>query len=137
MRTLLSLLALCSSVILGYAGREDSTKIRFTYSPLFWKDNLHLSESQVRQIALIEIDFYEAIRKAVNHDRVLRTETIAELIQLRDLRLWCVFSRRQLVKWRRISGSFRPAHFRNTYQELVRQVRDARLLHMATWKLFP
>ncbi len=95
---------LCSTAVLAGSG-TDSTSVRISFSPEFWREKLKLSQTQVIEIAKIDNQFYAGLMEAGNDikSQVERKKKIDALLRQRSERVWNdVFTDRQRAKWRKI-----------------------------------
>lgn len=77
--------------------------VAFSYDPVFWKETLHLSNQQLISIEHINADFYSSVKTIAGQAKENRRELLNEFLLDRNTRIWNVFSRRQQMKWRRIT----------------------------------
>lgn len=87
------------------AQRADDQKDIVLYDPLFWKDQLKLSDAQSKKIQEINWEYYESLRMVLYDEHAnregLRTKAMQCLMQ-RSQKIWDTFQPRQKRKWRKI-----------------------------------
>jgi hypothetical protein len=87
------------------AQRPDDQKEIVLYDPLFWKDQLKLSDAQSKKIQEINWEYYESLRMVLYDGHAnregLRTKAMQCLMQ-RSQKIWDTFQPRQKRKWRKI-----------------------------------
>ena len=71
------------------------------YDPLFWKDDLKLSNTQCQKIKDINFEFFQQINSLISESRVVVPAKTAELLTDRSEKIWSTFERRQKKKWKK------------------------------------
>jgi hypothetical protein len=98
--------------VASQAQTEQTTETKVVFDPLFWKDELKLSDGQYNQIRIINEEYYQGIMKVVHENNgnipVLRQAT-TQLLQTRSERIWNTFHTKQKRKWKEISSSYSNA----------------------------
>jgi hypothetical protein len=94
------------------AQTEQATETKVVFDPLFWKDELKLTNDQYNQIRIINEEYYQGIMSVVHEHSgnvsILRNAT-ADLLQKRSDRIWNTFQSKQKRKWKEISSSYSNA----------------------------
>jgi hypothetical protein len=87
------------------AQHADDKKGIVLYDPLFWKDQLKLSDAQSKKIQEINWEYYESLRTVLYNEHAnregLRTKAMQCLMQ-RSQKIWDTFQPKQKRKWRKI-----------------------------------
>lgn len=80
-----------------------------TFDPLFWKDNLKLTDDQYKAIQRINSTYYESIYRLIDEhpgEIAYLQHATAKLLQDRSERIWNTFRARQKKKWDKLSSSY-------------------------------
>jgi hypothetical protein len=106
---LILLFSMVKSIELNAQAVNQTEGTRVVFDPLFWKDDLKLSESQYHAISNINKEYYQAIYQVVNENEgkidVLRQAT-AELLQKRSDLIWNTFQPKQKKIWKKLSSTY-------------------------------
>ncbi|RAW00938.1 hypothetical protein DQQ10_11910 [Pseudochryseolinea flava] len=86
----------------GYAQLNDE-KIIIKYDPLFWKDQLKLSDDQYVKIREINYAYYQKLmdvaqQKATANHTAMKLK-VDEFLEERSNQIWNTFHSRQRKKW--------------------------------------
>jgi hypothetical protein len=100
------------------AQRPDDQKDIVLYDPLFWKDQLKLSDAQSKKIQEINWEYYESLQMVLYDEHAnregLRTKAMQCLMQ-RSQKIWDTFQPKQKRKWRKIEDeTMAELHARRT-----------------------
>jgi hypothetical protein len=98
--------------------QKDDQKDIVLYDPLFWKDQLKLSDAQSKKIQEINWEYYESLRMVLYDEHAnregLRTKAMQCLMQ-RSQKIWDTFQPKQKRKWRKIEDeTMAELHARRT-----------------------
>jgi hypothetical protein len=95
-----------------HAQTVQNTETKVVFDPLFWKDELKLTEGQYNQIRIINEEYYQGVMHVVHEHSgnvsVLRNAS-SDLLQKRSDRIWNTFHSKQKRKWKEISSSYSNA----------------------------
>ncbi len=75
------------------------------YDPLFWRDQLKLSDSQSKKIREINVEYYEGLitfYKKQGKDAASMKAEIAKQLTKRSERIWNTFEPRQRRRWEKL-----------------------------------
>lgn len=84
------------------AQQSNDEKAVVLYDPLFWKDDLKLSNDQCKKIRDINFEFFERINTLTREDRGAVHAKAAEFLSERSDKIWSTFQPRQKKKWKKI-----------------------------------
>jgi hypothetical protein len=98
--------------------QKDDQKDIVLYDPLFWKDQLKLSDAQSKKIQEINWEYYESLQMVLYDEHAnregLRTKAMQCLMQ-RSQKIWDTFQPKQKRKWRKIEDeTMAELHARRT-----------------------
>lgn len=96
------ILLLVSISSFGQSSRDHENLIIF--DPLFWKDQLKLSDSQSRKIKEINVAYYEELIASYKQKNGQSMKEEIELqLQLRSEKIWSTFDHKQRRRWEKLN----------------------------------
>lgn len=91
------------------AQTAENSDVIVVFDPLFWKDELKLSNGQYNQIQNINREYYSNIYRAVSENEgniSFLQATTKELLEIRSERIWNTFAAKQKRIWKKISSEY-------------------------------
>ena len=102
---LVCLMGILVSVAAHGQSAEDG-KVVIKYDPLFWKDQLRLTDAQFIKIKHINQEYYEKLLTAYNSKSANGTMhvKVEEYLEERSAQIWETFHTKQKRKWMKLWG---------------------------------
>lgn len=91
------------------AQTAENSEVIVVFDPLFWKDELKLSNGQYNAIQNINREYYLNIYRAVSENEgntSFLQATTKELLEIRSERIWNTFAAKQKRIWKKISSEY-------------------------------
>jgi len=106
---LVYMVVLCVFKSFALQAQHERSTTPVVFDPLFWKDDLKLTQSQYNEIMNINKEYYEGIYRALNEHTgnaaALRNAT-ADLLHQRSEKIWGTFQPKQKKKWMKLSSEY-------------------------------
>jgi hypothetical protein len=107
MKRILSLGIFTLVTTFSFGQSSNDHKDLIIYDPLFWRDQLKLSNSQSKKIREINIEYYEGLITSYNSKKGRSNSSMKNEMEFqlekRSERIWNTFDSRQRRRWERLT----------------------------------